>query len=272
MTEIAVLNRDSAIRLLRELEDAGCLSAVALDVPDDLSPDRFDALCAYLGSLSHATRWWIGDLICWGEGRYAERVAQGSELFGLAPGTLQNYASVCDRVAPRRRRPGVPFHCHALVARLEPAEQDRWLAVAAERGLNYRELRVEMEKADALPAPAPKPDWTTSEPTGLTAEAGPPASDAAEAAGELAGVNSSAGTGDGDGGGLEDRRATAPSLPPGPSSSSSPHAVTLAQIRDRYNSAIDRGQPPPQTRRSDLLERERDALTWALAALAPELA
>lgn len=265
MSEVAVLSRDSAIRLLRELEDAGCLSAISLDVPDDLSEDRYDALCAYLGSLSHATRWWIGDLICWGEGRYKERVAQASELFGLAPGTLQNYASVCDRIAPRRRRPGVPFHCHALVARLEPAEQARWLDAASERGLDYRELRDAMEKENALPARAPQPAWTKPD---LIAEVAPPG-EAADAT-EPAGAVTPAGTGSGEV--LNERPASQSAGPSSQGLAASPHAVTLALMRDRYNRGIDRGAPQPPPRRLDLLERERDALNWALAALAPDLA
>ena len=245
------MERGVALRLLADLEAAGLVTPVSLDLPDEITVAQFDSLCAFFGHLSHATRWWVGDLICWGEGRYRERVAQAATLFGLAEGTCQNYASVCDRVPAKRRRVGVPFHVHQLVASLEPEQQEKWLGEADKNGWSHRETRLAMEAANEAPAPAAQPAWSTAESAATTgAGAAEPGGGAAAAMG-----------------------APAPSLNgDGPT-----YPVVLARVRDRYETQIDARKTDGfgnalNLMRDDLLEEERDALNWALEQLAPELA
>lgn len=244
------MERSAAMRLLTDLEEAGLISRVALDLPDELTAEQFESLCAFLGHLSHATRWWIGDLICWGEGRYKDRVAQASSLFGLAEGTLQNYASVCDRVPAKRRRVGVPFHVHALVARLEPAEQEKWLGQADENGWTHRETRLAMEAANEAPAPAEQPAWSDKSAASSGAGAAEPSGGAAAAMG-----------------------APAPTpLPLRVIEGGARYPVVLAQLRDDTAAMIDRMTTAGRPKTAERCELERDALSWALEQLAPELA
>lgn len=249
----ALVPQEAGARLLADLEAAGLATAVSLDLPHDLPFERFEALCAYFGSLSHATRWWIGDLILWGDGRYQHRVEQAANLFGLAEGTLQNYASVCDRVPAKRRKYGVPFHVHAMAARMEPDQQERWLTEAAEKGWTTREFRAALDAAGAAPPPRPQPEWTSTkiaEP--LTAPQQRPGGEGAAAAPpgalprpELAVIE----------GGVR------PTYP-----------VVLSQLRDIAEAMIERAKKDNLPSSAERWELERDALSWALEQLAPELA
>lgn len=138
-TEITLRERD--IALLHELEDAGVLTATSLNLADEsMSYERWESLCRMFGSLRTRTSWWIGDLLNFGEGVYGERYAQGIEEFGLSYETLVKYAYVSRNVARRRRRTSLSFSHHALVAKLDPDEQERWLKLAASEGWSTREL------------------------------------------------------------------------------------------------------------------------------------
>lgn len=248
------MERGAAMRMLTSLEEAGLITPVALDLPDEITAAEFESLCAFLGHLSHAARWWIGDLICWGEGRYKDRVAQASSLFGLSEGTLQNYASVCDRVPAKRRRVGVPFHVHSLVARLEPADQEKWLGQADKFGWSHRETRLAMEAANEAPAPAPQPAWSDKSAATSGAGAAEPSGGADAAMGAPAPISS----------------------PPLPlkviEGGGSTFPTVLAQLRDDADSMIDRMKTAGRPKTSARCELERDALNWALEQLAPELA
>jgi hypothetical protein len=88
---------------------------------------------------------------------FGERMAQAVENTGLAPQTLMNYASVARRVPPERRRQSLPYSYHAVVAPLEPADQERWLTDAEAEGWTRRELahavRDEPEEEARLSCP-----------------------------------------------------------------------------------------------------------------------
>lgn len=86
-------------------------------------------------------QWVIGDWLTqfpWGR-----KYEHAAEIFGLSPGTLKNYASICKKFEPSRRRDGLSFEHHAAVAALDnPDEQDRLLRRAEDERLTARALRA----------------------------------------------------------------------------------------------------------------------------------
>lgn len=250
------------LQILRDLESAGAISKTSITLPDDTPYPKVEALFHYFGAVSHALRWYIGDLINWGEGRYGDKVYQAADATGLAEGTLQNYASVCGRVAPERRREGLSFAIHQTVAYLEPAEQERWLERAEEGGWNVKQLR-ELLRDEGLIAQRPQPAWTPEpqrfEENGASLSAG-------------SGVGDLAVTGAGPASESEPVRLSPESAVLTRAGVATSHPRVLAELRDRYERQIDATGRTVITVRFDLLERERDALNWALEQLAPELA
>lgn len=128
--------------LLADLAKEGSVTATSLYLDPSTSYEAWEALGAMLGRLNHASAWLIGDWVDFGERAYGEKYAQAVEDTGLALQTLMNYASVARRVPPERRRATVPFSFHAVVAALDPAEQEKWLEKAEEEGLTRRNLEA----------------------------------------------------------------------------------------------------------------------------------
>jgi hypothetical protein len=113
----------------------------ALTLTAEIPYEEWAGIGVTLGRIALSTAWWIGDWLCYGEAVYGEQYAQAVDDLGLNPQTLMNYASVCRRVARRRRRSGLSFSHHAEVASLDPEEQDRWLGRADAEGWSRSELR-----------------------------------------------------------------------------------------------------------------------------------
>lgn len=136
----------SSLDLVRELEDAGAMSAMHLDLSSqaDISLDTCEALAAFFGQLNNSSRWWIADLLLYVEMRYGEYVGHVANFTKLAPQTIENIISIGKRVPPSRRREGVTFSIHAEVASLPPNDQRHWLKVAAEERLTTAEFRARL--------------------------------------------------------------------------------------------------------------------------------
>jgi hypothetical protein len=135
------LARVEGMRLLTQLEEAGAITRTALILPADTTYDECEALAYMLGEMHRRSAWMIGDLLNHVERVYGETYAQAALATGLSEGTLMNYTSTCQRIPRSRRKPGLHFSTHVEVAYMEPAEQDRWLGEALERGYTRKELR-----------------------------------------------------------------------------------------------------------------------------------
>lgn len=150
----------SGLELIRQLEEAGALTPMYLDLSSrpDLSVEACTSLAALFGQINHSSRWWIADLHEYVEMRHGEYVAQIMSATGLAPQTIENIISVGRRVPPSRRRLGVTFSLHAEVAALPPNEQRHWLKVAQEEALTKTELRARLRPE--LPPAVERPPLT----------------------------------------------------------------------------------------------------------------
>ena len=94
-----------------------------------------------LGRVEGAVHWWIGDWIRFGEAKYGEKYTEALERTGFQEVTLRNDVWVAGRFEMSRRRDILSWSHHQTVAHLEPAEQDKWLAKAADEGWSVVELR-----------------------------------------------------------------------------------------------------------------------------------
>lgn len=143
-----------AVQLLIDLEAAGAADEVSLVLTDpDMPYERWEDLGRFLGSIDKRSRWYIGDWLNFGEAVYGESAAQGVEattseryseaerVTGLDHGTLMNIRSVCAKVPRENRRKDLGFWIHSEVAKLDAAEQPRWLDAAIENGWSKTDLR-----------------------------------------------------------------------------------------------------------------------------------
>lgn len=143
----------SILELARELESAGALSPIHLDLSErpDLPVETLESLAAFFGQVNHSSRWWIADLLHHVEMRHGELVAHIAGFTGLAEQTVENIMSVGNRVPQSRRRIGLSFSIHAEVAALTPNEQRRWLKVAEKEGLTKAQLRERIKPKELPP-------------------------------------------------------------------------------------------------------------------------
>lgn len=101
----------------------------------------------WLGVLTRASGWWLGDWLRYGNARYGERYRTAAAITGYDVQTLMNQAYVASRFTTSRRREKLSFSHHAELAALPLAEQDRWLDHAEGSGLSVRALRSELRRA-----------------------------------------------------------------------------------------------------------------------------
>lgn len=133
------------IEFLHQLEQSGALTSTSLDLGEHpISFDAYEALAAFLGAVGRSHCWWVGDLINWGEMVFGEEAAQAIESLGLHPGTCVNYAYTCRQIARSRRRPGLSFAHHRVVAPLSPDAQRYWLDRASAEAWTRSDLDREV--------------------------------------------------------------------------------------------------------------------------------
>lgn len=126
----------------------GCeFTPVSLKLPEDLKFDHWQRIGRQLQLADLAIQWWLGDWLAFGERKWGEKYSQAlEEATGRKTQTLMNYAYVAKAIEISRRRENVDFSTHAEVASLEPEDQERILARAANEHLSRSRVRVEVER------------------------------------------------------------------------------------------------------------------------------
>lgn len=179
-TDLVRLGEAGTMQLVLDLERAGALTSVSLDLNDpEMTYESWESLGRFFGTFDRAVRWWVGDWLNFGERIFGEAIAsQGVEsttrerydraerVTGLDHGTLMNISSICGRVAKARRDPDLGFWIHAEVAPLEPAEQERWLTESRQNGWTRATLRDKIREAKRAAAGRPASDDGTADSTG----------------------------------------------------------------------------------------------------------
>lgn len=146
------------------------VSDVGLSVLDPSLPfESYERLFDVAGRVGDAARWWVGDLLLFGDRRYGEPYAQVLSGARVSERQVSRYRWVCERVARSRRRGNLSFSHHEEVAPLEPAAQIRLLDQATARGWTVRELREHVQTERAIPPVTPPPP---TEPTAVVENLG----------------------------------------------------------------------------------------------------
>lgn len=153
------------------------LGAVAWQAPASLTFDEWRAVGKRLGIIGRASQWWIGDWINFGAAHYSDRYQEAVEITGYDIGTLMNMAWVAGAVEPSRRHEVLSWSHHYEVAGLTAAEQDDWLAQAAEHGWSQKTLRGALKRA-RYGTPPPRPSPVSEEAAPESAPVPPPPKEA----------------------------------------------------------------------------------------------
>jgi hypothetical protein len=115
---------------------------MGLEFPEDLTYEEWEVVGDTLKGMQKSIRWWWGDWIAFGEKAvWGEKYTQGMNETGLDYSSLQHMVYTSQRVEIWRRRHKLSWSHHNEVAKLEPADQDKWLAIADEEHLSHKELR-----------------------------------------------------------------------------------------------------------------------------------
>jgi len=118
----------------------------------DQLPDDFDQWAAYghqLQTADTAVNWAIGDWVLFGETHWPDRAIEATAATGLSQATISRAVTVARRFSPERRRAEVPWSVYRELVALDPADQDRYVAMAADNGLSSRAVRAVIDQEDA---------------------------------------------------------------------------------------------------------------------------
>ena len=124
--------------------DVVVLPGRGLQLPRQLSFDRWLGVGRRLSDFHSSSAWCLGDWLVYGEVAFEGRYREAIEQTSLDYQTLRNYAWVVRRFCLSRRRDSLSFGHHAEVAALPEVEQDFWLGKAEEFGWPVKRLRREV--------------------------------------------------------------------------------------------------------------------------------
>lgn len=136
-----------AFAVVQGLAEAGVVTPTSLELTDDLPYDKAELIAIYFGEMSRHLQWWVGDLLVFAEAHFGDDFAQLAVSTGLSEQALLRRMYVCREVPRNRRRAGLPFSVHMVVASLNGREQERWLKKAEDGGWSAQELRSRMKAA-----------------------------------------------------------------------------------------------------------------------------
>lgn len=145
------------VRAASVLETGANLSETALEIPEDLSQERWLELGDGLRRLGQGYQWWIGDWLVAGEKRYGATFDLATRVTGLDESSLKVYKWVSGRVEKFTRVNFLSWSHHREVADLDPREQAEWLATAADRSWSKSQLASELAASKRTQVLEPPP-------------------------------------------------------------------------------------------------------------------
>jgi hypothetical protein len=107
-----------------------------------------------LGRISRCNQWWLGDWLRYGSAKWGERYVEAARITGYDVRSLANMASIAASFDISRRRDSLTWSHHAVVAALDPEEQERWLDRAIAERLSVADLRIELRSTERSTAKA----------------------------------------------------------------------------------------------------------------------
>ena len=108
----------------------------------ELTYERYEEICGFLGVAHSEVRFAIGDAVLHGEERFGLLAYEAMERLQTSPEGLQEYARVSRKVPPSIRRKDVSWSHHRAVAAVEGYEEKKALLKrAATEQLSHHALR-----------------------------------------------------------------------------------------------------------------------------------
>jgi len=160
-TVLQAANGTSVVKLLAR-DYAPTVWQHGLELPQQLSFDRWREIGLQLSAVINSSAWCLGDWLVYGEAAYEGRYRKAIEETTLDYQTLRNYAWVVRRFPMSRRQDGLSFAHHAEVAAMPEAEQDYWLRKAKElswsRNLLRRQVRASLRERKKASRPSGQPE------------------------------------------------------------------------------------------------------------------
>ncbi|MEY3897052.1 MAG: hypothetical protein RLZZ214_2573 [Verrucomicrobiota bacterium] len=117
------------------------ITPTGIEFHQDLSFAEWNALGQKLAPIGKSIDFILGDWINYGEVAYTEKYKQALATTGIPYQTLANYSYVARKVPFFCRQENLGFEHHAVVAKLKPDEQERWLEMTNAHDLSVRRLR-----------------------------------------------------------------------------------------------------------------------------------
>ena len=119
----------------------------------DLTYQRFEEICTFLGVVNTEVRFAIGDAILMGPELFGAEAYQAIERLQLSEDGRQEYARVSQKIPPSLRRKDISWSHHRAVASIEGYDTKREiLKRAAQQGMSHHALRDELRNGEAEPA------------------------------------------------------------------------------------------------------------------------
>ncbi len=141
--------------------DPVLIPRTGLQLPRQLSFDKWLGIGQQLSTLRSSSAWCLGDWLTYGETAYNGRYREAIEQTSLNYQTLRNYAWIAKRFSFERRHEALSFGHHAEVASLSEPEQDFWLRKAEQQNWARNRLRQEVraslkERSESTAEQAPE--------------------------------------------------------------------------------------------------------------------
>ena len=139
---------DQLIRLGTELSACGARSVpLGMVLPENLSFESWAAIGNMLKEVRDRLRWAWADWVAFGERKYGQ-LKQFADARHIPLQTLENYGWVAKSVEISRRREDLDWSFYMVVAARSPADQVRWLEIAATEKLSVAGLRRRIRLAN----------------------------------------------------------------------------------------------------------------------------
>lgn len=149
-----------AITALATLEDGGALTKKGLHLPENITPERYEAVGRLLTEAEDALQWAWGDYFLFGEDVFPEEHSQLWESARIDHHRSMQYIRIAKAI-PEHARRDLSWSHHRVVYTLDAEARDHWLLLAENEGWTRDELaeavkaaRGEANGAGGMPAPS----------------------------------------------------------------------------------------------------------------------
>ena len=119
----------------------GTLGKTSLELNENITIDQWLKVGETLKTMHQCILFWLGDWLMFGEKNYGEMYSQALDVTEYTYGTLRNAVWVCSKIEKSRRLDNLSFSHHAEVAKLDEAEQVKYLKEALKKNLSTKDLR-----------------------------------------------------------------------------------------------------------------------------------